>query len=181
MKEEVRKKYLDIRNNIKNKTFLDKQIYHSVINNLSIINSELVLIYVSFGNEVNTLNLIKYFLSSKQVAVPKIINNEMNFYYIKSLTELKKGKYSILEPITNNKVTSYKSCVSITPGICFSRSFYRIGYGKGYYDRFYEKYSDIYKIGLTYDECVIDNIPIDNYDIALDEIITPSKNIKKGI
>ena len=105
----------------------------------------------------------------------------MYFYYIKSLDELKQGKFKILEPISNNIVTDFKSCVSITPGICFSKDLYRIGYGKGYYDKFYEKHPNIYKTALTYDECIIDNIPKDRYDIALDEIISPTKNIKNSI
>ena len=43
-----------------------------------------ILIYVSFKDEVDTLKLIKFFLQNKRVAVPKIENNNMNFYYIKS-------------------------------------------------------------------------------------------------
>lgn len=181
MKEELRRKYLNIRNNIKEKNIKSKIINNKVITNQNILDCELVLIYVSCGSEVNTIKLIEHFLKYKKVAVPKIINEEMNFYYIKSLDELKTGKFNILEPITNNIVTDYKSCASITPGICFSKTLYRIGYGKGFYDKFYEKHKNIYKIGLSYDECIVDNIYNNNYDIALDEIITPTKNIKSSI
>ena len=181
MKNELRKKYLSIRSKISDKKSKDNIIQKKILNNKHIKDSKLVLIYVSFNNEIDTTDLIKHFLKEKIVAVPKINNNVMNFYYIKSLSELKKGNYNILEPITNNIVNDFSLCVSITPGVCFSKDLYRIGYGRGYYDKFYSKYNEIYKIGLSYDECIIDNFNIDIYDQKLDEVITPTKIYKNNI
>ena len=171
MKEELRQKYLLIRKNIKSKDKKDKAIYNKVINNSKIKSSNLILIYVSKKEEVDTINIINYFLKSKQIAVPKIENNIMNFYYIKSLNDLKKGSFNVLEPNTKDKVTDFNNCISITPGICFSKDNYRIGYGKGYYDKFYED-NNIYSIGLCYKECLLNNIPKDKGDIPVNEIIT---------
>ena len=95
----------------------------------------------------------------------------MNFYYIKSIDELKKGYFGLLEPITNDKVEVFDNTVSITPGICFSKDLYRIGYGKGFYDRFYDKYN-IYSIGLCYSDCLVNYIPNDKYAKKVNEIIT---------
>lgn len=181
MKNELRKQYLDIRNKVINKKIKDNIIQDKLLANKYIKDSKLILIYVSFNNEVDTINLIKFFLRDKLVAIPKIENDMMNFYYIKSLSELHKGKFSILEPITNIIVNDFSYCVSITPGICFSKNLYRIGYGKGFYDKFYFKHDEIYKIGLTYDECVIDNFEVDIYDQKLDEVITPTKIYKNDI
>ena len=105
----------------------------------------------------------------------------MNFYLINSLNDLQTGYHGIMEPITNKLVTNFKECVSITPGICFSYDLYRIGYGKGYYDKFYSKYNNIYKIGLTYNDCLISNIPIDDLDIPVDKIITESNILVKKV
>ena len=181
MKNELRKYYKDIRDNIEDKDIKDNKIQDKLMNNKYINDCKLILVYVSFNNEVDTINLIKYFLNNKLVAVPKIENNMMNFYYIKSLSELKKGKYNILEPVTNNMVNDFTSCVSITPGVCFSRNLYRIGYGKGFYDKFYSEHREIYKIGLTYDECIIDNFNVDMYDQKLDLVITPNNIYKNDI
>ena len=181
MKNELRKYYLNIRDNIEDKDIKDNKIHNKLMNNKYINDCKLILVYVSFNNEVDTINLIKYFLNNKLVAVPKIENNMMNFYYIKSLSELKKGKYNILEPVTNNMVNDFTSCVSITPGVCFSRNLYRIGYGKGFYDKFYSEHREIYKIGLTYDECIIDNFNVDMYDQKLDLVITPNNMYKNDI
>ena len=171
MKEELRKKYLDIRKNIINEDELNNKIYYKVVQNNRIKSAKTILIYVSFNNEVDTIKIIKYFLGKKLVAVPKIENNEMNFYYINNVDELKMGKYHILEPITDKKVIEFKDTVSLTPGICYSKDGYRIGYGKGYYDKFYKK-NKVYSIGLCFKECILENIPHDSFDQKVNEIIT---------
>jgi len=171
MKKEIRKKYRNIRKNIPNKSELDKIIYNKVINNPHVKKANTILTYVSTKEEVDTINLIKYFLNNKLVAVPKIENNIMNFYYINSLEDLEIGNYNILEPTNKFKVTNFDNTVSLTPGICFSKDLYRIGYGGGYYDKFYEN-NNIYSIGLTYKACLIDTINKDEFDKKVNLIIT---------
>lgn len=170
MKDELRKKYLLIRENIYNREKKDNFIFHMLINHPQVSSAKQILIYVSFNHEVDTLKLIEYFLKRKKVAVPKIVNGKMSFYYINSLDELKKGHFNILEPITNQKVVDYNNCVCITPGVCFSLDGRRIGYGKGYYDRFLQSHH-VYSIGLTYQECLEENIEINAYDKKVNEVI----------
>lgn len=171
MKQKLRNKYLNIRKNINNRNIKDNLIYDKVINDKDINNYDLVLIYVSYNYEVDTIKLISYFLKKKRVAVPRIDNGIMNFYYINSLDELKKGYFDILEPVSNNIVNDYSNAVSITPGICFDKRGYRIGYGKGFYDKFYSKYN-VYKVGVCYKECLIDRLNNSEYDIPVDKVIT---------
>ena len=171
MKNEIRKKYLLIRNNIKNKYEKDKIIYEKVINNSFIEKSNTVLIYVSKDSEVDTINLINYFLKYKKVAVPKVNNNIIEFFYIDKLADLKKGSFNILEPIIKKKVTNFNKTICITPGVCFNKKGFRIGYGKGYYDRFFSKYK-IYSIGLCYQECLININFNDIYDVKVNEVIS---------
>ena len=172
MKEEYREKYLKIRKNITNKIEQEDIIYSKIINHKIINKYNTLLIYVSTKDEVDTLKIIKYYLNSnKKVAVPKIENNKMNFYYIDSLNDLELGYFNILEPKTTNLVTDFTNTVSITPGICFSKNLHRLGYGRGFYDKFYSEHNEIYKIGICYKECYLEKIPYDKYDIKLDEII----------
>lgn len=171
MKNELRSKYLEIRRNILDKNNKDNIIYHKVIHNEKVKLAKTILIYVSKEDEVDTINLIKYFLTCKKVAVPKIENNEIEFYYINSINDLKPGYFHVLEPISNNKVKDYQDMLSITPGICFSKLGYRIGYGKGFYDRFYQK-NHVYSLGLCYKECLVNNSYHDSYDQKVDEVIT---------
>ena len=171
MKEELRRKYLLIRKNIAKKNIKDSNIFNKVITNKNVIDSEIVLIYVSKEDEIDTLKLITYFLKHKKVAVPKVEDNKMNFYYIDSLADLGKGCFNILEPKTNKKVENYLNSIVIVPGICFTKDGHRIGYGKGFYDKFLNSYQE-YSIGLCYQECLIDNFKISDYDEKVDEIIT---------
>lgn len=179
MKEELRKEYKIIRESIMNKNLLDEEIFKKVVSDREVLKHRLVLIYVSTFNEVSTLKLINYFLKIKQVAVPKIENDIMNFYYITSLSELKAGTFNILEPTNRCLVTNYSDAVIITPGICFDVHGYRIGYGKGFYDKFFSRHDNLYKVGLCYDECLIEDTLHDEFDVPVDKIITPSKMLVK--
>lgn len=171
-KLELREKYKIIRKNIQNKEEQNSIILNKIITNKKILKSSTLLIYVSFNHEVDTINIIKYFLGKNKIAVPKIENNTMSFYYINSLNDLRIGLYNILEPTTNKKVIDFNNTTCIVPGICFDTNNYRIGYGKGYYDRFLSN-KNIYTIGLSYKETLINKIPIDEHDIKLNEIIIP--------
>lgn len=171
-KQILRNKYLKIRKNINNKKELDKKIFNQIINLKEYKESNLVLIYVSLKEEVDTFKLIEYSLKiGKKVAVPKCEEDIIKFFLITSLNDLKKGKFNILEPITNNLVTDFKNSICIVPGVAFDKENNRTGYGRGFYDRFLEKYNGI-KIGLAYRECICDKIDADTNDIKMDIIIT---------
>ncbi len=170
-KEFLRKKYKEKRDNIKNKVTKDNLIYQKVINNKDILSSKTLLIYISINSEVDTIKIINYFLNTKNIAVPKIIDNDMFFCYVTNLNELTSGKYNIPEPTNENIVTDFDNAICIVPGICYDKENYRVGYGKGYYDRFLSK-NKIKTIGLCYKECMIEKIDNDKYDYKIDEVIT---------
>lgn len=170
-KEFLRKKYKEKRDNIKNKVTKDNLIYQKVINNKDILFSKTLLIYISINSEVDTIKIINYFLNTKNIAVPKIIDNNMFFCYVTNLNDLTPGKYNIPEPTNENIVTDFDNSICIVPGICYDKENYRIGYGKGYYDRFLSK-NIIKTIGLCYKECMIEKIDNDKYDYKIDEVIT---------
>lgn len=170
-KEFLRKKYKEKRDNIKNKVTKDNLIYQKVINNKDILSSKTLLIYISINSEVDTIKIINYFLNTKNIAVPKIIDNNMYFWNVTNLNELTSGKYNIPEPTNENIVTDFDNAICIVPGICYDKKNYRVGYGKGYYDRFLSK-NKIKTIGLCYKECMIEKIDNDKYDYKIDEVIT---------
>lgn len=171
MKQELRNKYKQIRKNIKLKKLKDFIIFIKVITNKQIKQSNKILIYISTKEEIDTIKIIKYLINKKQIYAPVIENNEMNFYKIENLKDLKPNKYNILEPHKTHKLNSTKNAICITPGICFSKNKYRIGYGKGYYDKYFSQ-NKVYKIGLCYKKCLINNITLDSYDIIVDKLIT---------
>lgn len=170
-KQILRNKYLNVRKNIKNKKELDDKIFNQVINLKEYKESKMILTYVSLKDEVDTFKLIEYSLKiGKKVAVPKCEEEIIKFYYISSLNDLKEGKFNLLEPITNKLVTDFKNSICIVPGVAFDKANNRIGYGKGYYDRFLQNYNDI-KIGLTYRECICEKIDNESTDIKMVKVI----------
>lgn len=139
--------------------------------------------YVSFNQEVITTPILLTALEqNKKVAVPKIVNHEMKFFYITSLEELKPGTLGILEPFSGEEAipshTGENLC--IVPGLAFDRERNRIGYGKGYYDKFFAKYIDkpIRKIALAFDFQIYESLPAEEYDKKVDRIITPTRIIE---
>lgn len=170
-KQILRNKYKEIRKNIKNKEALDNKIFNKIIELKEYKESKMILIYVSLKDEVDTFKLIEHSLRiGKKVAVPKCEGDNIVFYNINTLSDLQEGSFRILEPKTNEIINDFSDSICIIPGIAFDKENNRIGYGRGFYDRFLEKY-DGTKIGLTYAECICDRIDYEINDIKMDIVI----------
>lgn len=137
---------------------------------------ETLLTYVSKDIEVDTRLLIDSALKSgKKVAVPKCIagTRNMEFYYIDSLDDLSPGTFGVLEPDDNKciKVENFAKSLCIVPALCYDLKGYRLGYGKGYYDRFLDTY-DGYIVGIVYSNCVRRSLPHGRFDRPVDLLVT---------
>lgn len=176
IKCELRKLLRLKRKAIEEKEAKDKKIGAFLQCNDHYIKSDLVLFYACLSDEINIDSCIVDALSyGKKVALPSCINEcgDMNFYYIKSLDDLNNGYFGIREPNIDKceLVTDFDNCVCIVPALSYDARGYRLGYGKGYYDRFLQKNNCI-TIGLCYSELIVDELPTDEYDIPVDYIIT---------
>ena len=135
-----------------------------------------VLCYVSTPIEVDTHALLLRMLEDgKKVAVPRCNTEDttMDFYYIQSMDDLEKRTFGVLEPIPGKcaKVTNYKNSICIVPGLAFDRQGYRLGYGKGYYDRFLNGYTHP-KIGICYKNGVLRRLHHGRFDIPVNLLLT---------
>ena len=140
--------------------------------------SEVVYCYGSFRDEVDTWRLIEQLIvGGKKVALPKVEENTLQFYEYTSPKDLVLGRFGIWEP-KRTKVVEERGII-LCPGLAFTKAGIRIGYGKGYYDRYFEKYKSRHplKIGLGFTCQLIDNIPTNSLDIAMDMIVTDTKVI----
>ena len=137
--------------------------------------------------EINIDDLI--FKANKKIAVPRCLDldNEptMDFYFISNLSEVSIGRFNIREPkilknnIFDNNIILNKKVVMLVPGLVFDKKGYRVGYGKGYYDRYLSRLKNkILKIGLCYDFCLINKINTDNNDIPVDILVTETKVLR---
>lgn len=135
-----------------------------------------ILTYVSVAIEVDTLSLIERALADgKKVACPRCVpgTRTMEFYLIDNISQLYPGAFSVPEPQPDKErlVSDFDGCICIVPGLSFDYSGYRLGYGKGYYDRFLSGFEGR-SIGLCYGECVCRRLPHGRYDRAVDVLVT---------
>ena len=140
--------------------------------------AEWLFSYVSYGSEVETLSLIETALKQgKKVAVPIMTNsrkNEMVFQQITDLKELDQLHYGIMEPSFDEKlvVVPNDKTLVIVPGLAFDVYGYRLGYGRGFYDRYLSKHSTLANYGLSFEQQIVDRISINGYDVRMDGVIT---------
>lgn len=134
-----------------------------------------VFTYVSKDLEVDTYAIIRAaWANGKKVAVPKCIeDSKMDFYYIESMDDLEDGSFGVKEPVESKckKVADLSRGLCIVPGLSFDAEGYRLGYGKGYYDRFLSKFGGE-TVGLCYSNCIKWKLPHGKYDRAVDVIVT---------
>ena len=176
-KIKLREKFKAIRMNYfpEQKAKLDNDIIGRLTRTYQYKNADIILCYVSTPLEVDTHALIKRALEDgKKVAVPKCKpeTTTMDFYFINSFDDLEKGTFGVLEPIEEQcELYQGDKGICIVPGLCFDHSGYRLGYGKGYYDRFLTNYSQT-KIGICYNDCVQQRLFHGRYDVPVDLLIT---------
>ncbi|WP_278335080.1 5-formyltetrahydrofolate cyclo-ligase [Clostridium pasteurianum] len=119
----------------------DSAIYEIITKSKEFIEAEVLFIYVSFGKEVDTHNIIKYALNlGKKVCAPRVISrlSGMKALKVNDLEELELSSYGILEPKdTAEEVKLDDMDLAIIPGLAFDLKGDRIGYGGGFYDRFF--------------------------------------------
>ncbi|MPM47880.1 putative protein YqgN [bioreactor metagenome] len=184
-KKILRNKILSIRDSLNRneKEIMDNEIFNKLKNTELYKNARNIFIYISFSNEINTINIIKKALEDKKdVFIPKIYktNKSMKAIKLNSFDDLKKNSMGILEPIDDSKYIEKENIdLIVVPGVVFDKDCNRIGYGGGYYDRYLKDIAyKNNKVVLAYDLQVIDKIENEKHDIKVDYIITNTKIIK---
>ena len=159
----------------------DIQLRETLFETKEYKNSKVVFVYVSMGDEINTIEILKkLFEDKKVVAVPKIFKDSkrMEALRIDSFDDLnQKGAFGILEPSFDAENISELIDLTIVPGLAFESSGKRVGYGGGYYDKFFKVYPRSKKVALCYDYQIVEDTYSQDYDQAVDKIISESRII----
>jgi 5-formyltetrahydrofolate cyclo-ligase len=139
-----------------------------------------VSIYASFRNEVDTIDIIRELLINQQDSlwIPRCNGNGLAVARIRSFEDLESGSFGVLEPRFTLPVLEDRRLldVIIVPGIGFDAQCRRLGRGKGYYDRFLSDAGNgPLKVALAYDAQIVDRIPFEEHDQALDLVVTPTR------
>ncbi len=158
---------------IKNQDKINYDLFkNSLINKINLLLKELKVqtigLYYPLKYEINLLEItnlqpeIKFFL-------PKIIADEIKYCSYKSNDELVLGEFKTYEPLNND---FFIPELVIIPGRAFSNEGYRLGYGKGHFDRYLNNNRDILAVGVCLKEQLIDNFPVEPHDRKLDFVIS---------
>jgi 5-formyltetrahydrofolate cyclo-ligase len=181
-KNEIRKLLKNKRLNLSKDEVLakSKQIKNRLFQIDEFKKAKNILFYVSYDGEVFTHDAIREVFINKKVVVP-ISNKEDYTLILSKLTsfeDLGEGPYGILEPKKEKikEISIDEIDLIIVPGIGFDLKGFRIGHGKGFYDRLLKK-TNVSIIALAFDFQIIEKIPRDKYDIPVDIIITEKRII----
>ena len=142
-----------------------------------------ILLYSAIRNEVNTDEYFACLINkAKRIYYPRVCGDEMSFYRVRCLDELNCGSFNINEPDMTDEYTEADGrALMIVPGLGFSDTGYRIGYGKGFYDRYlssFTKRDTVMAVGVGYDFQLLGNVTFeDEYDVPLDGVITDKREV----
>lgn len=133
--------------------------------------------YLSYRTEIPTHELINSAIAAgKTVAAPKVTGDgTMVFYQIDSLQSCVPGAFGIPEPQGGRVLTpEMADSFLLLPGLAFTRTGKRLGYGGGYYDRYLNAYSEAFRAAPAYPFSVLEDIPTAEHDMRADAVILPT-------
>ncbi|MDY5846914.1 MAG: 5-formyltetrahydrofolate cyclo-ligase [Bariatricus sp.] len=178
-KKQIRARILKARDLLSRQEIEEKseQICRKILESPEFIQADTVLLYMPIKSEVRTKKILEEaWKAAKRVGVPRVEGNQMVFARIDSLKDLIPGTWNIPEPDHYCPViTDIDSrTVVLMPGAAFDRNRNRIGYGGGYYDKYFAGCRPGFKFALAYELQMTDEIPSESYDLKPDCIVTES-------
>ncbi len=186
IKKEIRQKMIQKRKSLSTNDLKDKslQILKQLQGVESYKNATRLMTYVPFQEEIHTTLIIEDFLSrNREVYIPVTQPKEKKIIVSRLLDlekDLETGHFGVLEPkaFALRPTDPKEIDLIIVPGLAFTKSGYRIGYGGGYYDRFLPTLAHKpATIALALDFQVMDTLPLNDFDVPVDMIITESQVI----
>jgi len=134
-------------------------------------------VYYPIGSEILTQDIIQELISNgKDVFLPKVMGDNMEFRKIVDFSSLEKGSFDIMEPKDDCQIDNDLEVV-LVPTVGISPIGVRLGYGHGFYDRFLAKHKSV-TISLTFEKQIVKKIPKSEHDIVIDWIITEDRIIE---
>ena len=154
-------------------------IQQKLLSLVEIEDAKSVFCFISYGTEVETHGIIDHLLTQgKTLAVPKIMASAcMSAVRFQDWGELEAGQLGILSPRSNAVMTGVFD-VTITPGLGFSECGKRLGFGRGYYDKWFQTNNEGVKIALAYETQIHEDLPSTEHDVKVDIIITEERLIR---
>lgn len=179
-KDDIREEYKQLRSTMDpaEKFRRDKAICAVAESLVSFRYAEYVLLYAAQADEIDVYQIALAALEkNKTVLFPRCDKktHTMKYHSVKSLDELQPDAYGILEPPENNPVYDAQNetggAVCFVPGLVYDRAGFRLGYGKGFYDRYLSAFSGC-TIGVVYSDYILPEVPRGRFDVSVDILLT---------
>lgn len=180
-KAEIRKRILEARGalTINEVEVKSEAILQNVLKTPEYIEADNILLYADYNNEVMTHGIFEdALMRKKRVYFPKSdsLTNTMVFYQILSEKQLEKGFMGILEPKENMQLCyrfhADEDTLVLLPGVAFDTAGFRIGYGRGFYDKFLSSRRQLSTMALAFACQIVEELPREAHDIKMDKIVT---------
>ena len=174
-KEDIRKNILTIRESLSEEEAKSRsQGVCKMLYAMSCFNqSNWLYGYMPIRKEVDIRPFLEHLLDKgKNLALPRVNGDTMEFYHVTSFEDLEEGSFHILEPKEKCPKVEASGFI-LVPGVAFDRKGGRIGYGKGYYDKYFSTHSQtLEKLGIAYTIQIVDEIPTTSQDVRLHGLIS---------
>lgn len=187
LKKQLRKEVLERRENVSYEVIKENsdRIFNKLKSMQQYKDAQCVMLYLSFKNEVRTQEIIEdLFSQGKRVFIPVTVHKTKGLIVSELLDvgkDLEVGNFGVLEPKPDalRPVSPEIIDLVLVPGVAFDERGYRIGYGAGYYDRFLPKLKQgTPKIAIAHEVQMIDEVPNEDFDIAVDYLLTHERLLK---
>jgi len=134
--------------------------------------------YVAFRNELDLAALFEM-LPSIEWVVPRVVGQRMVVHPYDP-ARLVRHRFGMLEPAADLPIVAPDTLdVVLVPGVAFDRQGGRMGFGGGFYDGFLPT-TDALRVGITFDDCLVEAVPFDRHDQRMDWVITPTQVLRVG-
>lgn len=139
-----------------------------------------VCLYMPINNEVDVALMYDQILDDgKRVWLPKVSEDEMEFYSFDRDTPIVIGAFGITEPDSDEVLEPDGDTLVIMPGAVFSHGRDRIGYGGGYFDKYLDRHPGVMTVAACFDMQIVDSIPAEMHDIK-PQVLVSEKRIIEG-
>ena len=180
-KIDLRKQYLARRAAIPSeiRAKRDERICANILSAATYRYADIVLLYYPVKNEVDILPVFRAAVAAgKKVAFPRCHaeDHSMTYYFVTSDADFEEGAYGLVEPKATCEAfvpenAQMENVICVVPAVVYDRRGYRIGYGGGYYDRFFGKYR-FASMGVVYEDFILKSVPHGRFDISVDAVIS---------
>lgn len=181
LKQNLRKQLLTYRLSLSREQLevASAQVCSKLIQSKEYDRANQILFYMATKNEINLSAAIERAWSDrKKVLLPRVKGQTIECIPFEPNDELQTGSFGILEPINEPNVNPREIDLVLVPGIAFDVKGYRIGYGGGYYDRFFSQYNQLQRVGILEHGQLVPTVYPEPHDQPLHLLITSKQIIK---